>query len=112
MIGVMDCGTPVLPVTLRPGMTVSDLVDALGRAGAYNGGSLARGVDLWERMVRDEEAVRFFGLAGAMVPGGMGRIVADLIERGHIDVLVSTGANLTHDVIEAIGCSHYRGTAA
>lgn len=112
MIEVMDCGTPVRPVALRPGMTVSDLVDALGRAGAYNGGSLARGVDLWERMVRDEETVRFFGLAGAMVPAGMGGIVADLIERGHIDVLVSTGANLTHDVIEAIGCSHYRGTAA
>jgi deoxyhypusine synthase len=26
-------------------------------------------------------------------------------------VLVSTGANLTHDIIEAIGCSHYHGTA-
>lgn len=26
-------------------------------------------------------------------------------------MLVSTGANLTHDVIEAIGCAHYRGTA-
>jgi deoxyhypusine synthase len=26
-------------------------------------------------------------------------------------VLVSTGANLTHDIIEAIGCHHYHGTA-
>jgi deoxyhypusine synthase len=46
-----------------------------------------------------------------MVPGGMGGIVADLIEGGHIDVLVTTGANMTHDVIEAIGCRHYHGTA-
>jgi deoxyhypusine synthase len=46
-----------------------------------------------------------------MVPGGMGGIVSDLIRRGHIDVLVSTGANLTHDTIEAIGCHHYHGTA-
>ena len=30
---------------------------------------------------------------------------------GHIDVLVSTGANLTHDIIEAIGCHHFHGTA-
>jgi deoxyhypusine synthase len=41
----------------------------------------------------------------------MGGIVSDLIKGRHIDVLVSTGANLTHDIIEAIGCRHYRGTA-
>jgi len=40
----------------------------------------------------------------------MGGIVSDLIEEGRVDVLVSTGANLTHDVIEAIGCHHFRGT--
>jgi deoxyhypusine synthase len=45
-----------------------------------------------------------------MVPAGMGGIVSDLMEAGYIDVLVSTGANLTHDVIEAIGCHHFRGT--
>ena len=111
MIIPMECGEPVRQVEVHPGMTAGALVDALGRAGAYNGGALARAVDLWERMLTDREAVRFFGLAGAMVPAGMGGIVADLIERGHIDVLVSTGANLTHDVIEAIGCSHFRGTA-
>jgi deoxyhypusine synthase len=60
-------------------------------------------------MLRDEEATRFFGLAGAMVPAGMGGIISDLIERGYIDVLVSTGANCVHDIIEALGCHHYHG---
>jgi deoxyhypusine synthase len=41
----------------------------------------------------------------------MGGIVSDLIKGGHIDILVSTGANLTHDIIEAIGCRHFHGTA-
>ena len=41
----------------------------------------------------------------------MGGIVSDLIKDGHIDILVSTGANLTHDIIEAIGCHHFHGTA-
>jgi deoxyhypusine synthase len=62
-------------------------------------------------MLRDEETTKFFGLAGAMVPAGMGGIVADLVRQGYIDVLVSTGANLTHDIIEAIGCKHFHGTA-
>jgi len=92
-------------------MTVDELVRAMGRAGAYNGGALARAADIYERMLRDPHATKFFGLAGAMVPAGMGGIVADLVRDGHIDVLVSTGANLTHDIIEAIGCRHYHGTA-
>ncbi|HTY15339.1 MAG TPA: deoxyhypusine synthase, partial [Methanoregulaceae archaeon] len=59
----------------------------------------------------DPDTTRFFGLAGAMVPAGMGGIVEDLVSRGCIDVLVSTGANMTHDIIEAIGCRHYHGRA-
>ena len=105
------CDEPVTQLHVKPGMTVNDLVEAMGRAGAYNGGALYRAANIYEQMLRDPEATKFFGLAGAMVPAGMGGIVADLIRDGHIDVLVSTGANLTHDIIEAIGCRHFHGTA-
>ena len=105
------CGKPVTQLHVKPKMTVNELVKAMGKAGAYNGGSLARAADIWEQMLRDKETIKFFGLAGAMVPAGMGGIVSDLIKSGHINVLVSTGANLTHDIIEAIGCKHFHGTA-
>ena len=107
----MECGDPVEQVSLRPGMSVDELMRQLARAGAYNGGALARAADIYERMLTDRKTVKFFGLAGAMVPAGMGGIVSDLLSRGHIDVLVSTGANLTHDIIEALGCRHYNGSA-
>jgi len=102
---------PVHQLHVKPKMSVNELVVAMGEAGAYNGGSLARAADIWEQMLKDEETTKFFGLAGAMVPAGMGGIVSDLIRAGHIDILVSTGANLTHDIIEAIGCRHFHGTA-
>ena len=105
------CEMPVTQLHVKPAMTVNELVQAMGKAGAYNGGSLARAADIWEQMLVDKETTKFFGLAGAMVPAGMGGIVADLIKGGHIDILVSTGANLTHDIIEAIGCRHFHGTA-
>ena len=106
----MECNTPVKQVHLHPGMSVSQLVTIMGQAGAYNGGALSRAVDITSTMLATPDITRFFGLAGAMVPAGMGGIVSDLIEQGQIDVLVSTGANLTHDIIEAIGCHHFRGT--
>jgi deoxyhypusine synthase len=105
------CDEPVTQIHIQPGMTVNELVSAMGGAGAYNGGSLHRAAEIYERMLRDEKTTKFFGLAGAMVPAGMGGIVSDLIRDDHIDILVSTGANLTHDIIEAIGCRHFHGTA-
>jgi deoxyhypusine synthase len=106
-----ECDEPVTQLHVKPKMTVNELVMAMGKAGAYNGGSLARAADIWEQMLVDKKTTKFFGLAGAMVPAGMGGIISDLIKDGHIDILVSTGANLTHDIIEAIGCRHFHGTA-
>ncbi len=106
-----ECRVPVRQVRLKAGMTVGELAEQMGQAGAYNGGALYRAICIYEKMLRDPEVTKFFGLAGAMVPAGMGGIVRDLMDAGHIDVLVSTGANLTHDIIEAIGCHHYHGDA-
>jgi deoxyhypusine synthase len=106
-----ECSEPVTQMHLKPKMTVGELVSAMGEAGAYNGGALSRAAGIYEAMLREKNTTKFFGLAGAMVPAGMGGIVSDLIKAGHIDVLVSTGANLTHDIIEAIGCRHFHGTA-
>jgi deoxyhypusine synthase len=105
----MEWGEPVSQMHVKPGMSVGELVRELGRAGAYNAGALHRAASIYEQMLRDEEATRFFGLAGAMVPAGMGGIISDLIDREYIDVLVSTGANCVHDIIEALGCHHYHG---
>jgi len=54
-----------------------------------------------------ERPLIFFGLSGAMIAGGMRRIIRDLIAFHAIDVLVSTGANLSHDLYESLGGRHY-----
>ena len=51
------------------------------------------------------------GMAGALSAGGMRMIVAYLIEHRFIDCLVSTGANLYHDLHETRGQHHYLGSA-
>jgi deoxyhypusine synthase len=106
-----EYGDPVTQAKVWPGMTAGELVEQMGKSGAYNAGALSRAAAICESMFCDEACTRFFGFAGAMVPGGMGGIVEDLIRRGLIDVVVSTGANITHDIIEAIGCRHYHGSA-
>ena len=87
------------------------LVTSFSRA-SFQARNISRCVEVYRQMLQDEEAVIFFGLAGAMVPAGMRKIIADLLRHHLIDVLVSTGANLYHDFFEAIGFRHYVGCAS
>jgi deoxyhypusine synthase len=99
---------PVAHATVRAGMTVGELTDAYGDAG-IGAQTLHEAVDVTAEMVGREDTAVFMGLAGAMVPAGMRAIVADLLRDGYVDALVTTGANLTHDAIEAIGGKHHHG---
>jgi deoxyhypusine synthase len=98
---------PVGHASVDAGMSVADLVEQYGRAG-IGAADLAEAVDVTGTMF-DDDVTCFMGLAGAMVPTGMRAIVTDLIRAGHVDALVTTGANLTHDAIEAIGGKHHHG---
>ncbi len=77
-------------------MSVVDLVDVYRRAGAFNGGRLAEGCDLFGRMI-DSGATIALTVTGAMAPAGLGGAFQAMIEAGFVDLVVATGANLYHD---------------
>ncbi|MFO8020568.1 MAG: deoxyhypusine synthase family protein [Promethearchaeia archaeon] len=87
---------------------IADLIDSLKGTG-FNAKRLANACKIYEKMNNERDCVIFFGLAGALVPAGMQGIIHDYIEEGFIDVLVSTGANLTHDIAETLGFHHLQG---
>jgi deoxyhypusine synthase len=99
---------PLSHAEVWAGMSVGDLATEYGKAGIGAKG-MSDAVDVYAEMLDRDDVTNFFGLAGAMVPGGMRSVVADLIRDGHVDALVTTGANLTHDAIEAVGGHHHHG---
>ncbi len=102
---------PVAHVDVAPGMTVGELATEYGDAG-FGAGDLSAAVDIYAEMLDRDDVTNFLGLAGAMVPAGMRTLVTDLIRDGHVDALVTTGAILTHDTIEAVGGHHHHGRAS
>jgi deoxyhypusine synthase len=90
-------------------MTCSELLEGLEGC-SFQGRQLARAAKIWTEAL-DEDVMVWLGLAGAMVPAGMRKAVATLMEHRLIDVLVSTGANLYHDYYETVGYHHYLGTS-
>jgi len=87
---------------------IVSLMTSLKETG-FNAKRLALSCEIYREMIEDSECVKFFGLAGAMVPVGMQGLIHDYLERGFIDVLVTTGANLTHDIAETLGYHHLQG---
>jgi deoxyhypusine synthase len=91
----------ICQMELEPGMSVEAIISAMEHCG-FGARRLAESVDIYQEML-SEDYTKFFTLAGAMVPAGMRNVISDLIRQGHIDVLVTTGANLVHDIIESFG---------
>ena len=99
----------VRQVRVRQNQKVVDLIEDLSEGGVLGAGRLGQAAKVMARMVKDKDCKVFLGVAGPMVPGGMKQVLITMLEQGWIDVLVTTGATLTHDAVEALGYSHYIG---
>lgn len=100
----------VKQIDVKKGMSVKELVDEMSESGVMGAGRIAKAANILKEMIKDKDCKVFLGLAGAMVPGGMKNIIIDLLKNHHIDVFVVTGANLTHDLVEALGFNHFQGS--
>jgi deoxyhypusine synthase len=96
-------------VRLRPGMTVGELAEEMRLTGVMQGGRVGRAVDIVAEMFSDPSYTTFITLSGPLVAGGMRVIIRDLIRDGYIDAVMTNGANMIHDLLEAMGRTHYQG---
>src|SRR5579884_3675620 len=102
-------GPQILPHRVKPDMTVAELIDQQFQA--YNAARLHEAARLYaEEMLAPEKDVTIgLTLAGALTPAGLGGCILTLIEYGFVDFIISTGANLYHDMHHALAMSLHRG---
>jgi len=93
---------------ITPDMKISQFIKELGNSGVLGAGRVYRATKLLSDMIKDPETKIFLSVAGPLVPGGMRKIISDMIKEGHVDVLITSGANITHDLLESFGGRHYR----
>jgi deoxyhypusine synthase len=96
-------------INIKKGINVNELVKEMDNSGVMGAGAIARAANIFEKMIKEKDCKIFLGMAGAMVPGGMKNIIIDMINNKLIGVFVTTGANLTHDLVEGLGHRHYQG---
>ena len=103
-------GIPVKQIALSPELRVKPLLEAMEDAGVLGAGSLGRAYKVTVDMLEDTDYTVFLTLAGPMIPGGLRKIVRDLLQKHLIEGIVTSGANIVHDIIEALGYKAVRGT--
>ena len=99
---IADKLIPLEPLDLSQIKTVDDLVRAMGNT-AFTARQMGEGADVLEAMARDKECFVVMTLAGAMTVAKQGLVITDLIDRGIVNAIVSTGALMAHGLVEAAG---------
>jgi len=94
---------------IKDGMGVLDLIEQMGKSGVLGAGRMYRATKLLAETLDDDDTVVFLSVAGPLVPGGLRKVIRDMIENDMVDVLITSGANITHDLLEAFGGRHHYG---
>ncbi len=98
---------PLEPLDLGQVGSCSELVRGMAKT-AFGGRRLGEALDVLLEMVRDEACLVVGTFSGAMTVAKMGKVLSDMIDRGMLDVVIATGALVTHGLTEAAGLVHYK----
>jgi deoxyhypusine synthase len=101
---------PLRPQPLKKGMTVDQVIES--SMFSFNAGTFRKSCELFAGHMARENVRVGVSLAGALVPAGIGRsCLIPMMQAGLIDWMVSTGANLYHDLHYVLGYEFCQGRA-
>jgi len=93
--GHEDGLTPLAPLDPTQTGSVDALVRAMSQT-AFGGRRLGEAADVLEAMIRDESCFRVITISGAMTIAKQGLLLCEMIDRGWVHAIVTTGALMTH----------------
>ncbi len=103
-------GQPIRYYRPQGSAAIRELVDTGFQA--FNAARLAEACRIFTEKMLDPAHDTTIGLtmAGALTPAGLGGCVIELMDRGLVDFIISTGANLYHDLHYALNFTLHRGS--
>ena len=93
------CGKMIEPLKLEGNENISDFIKNVFGDSGFNARGLAEACEIFKTMIEDKDNTTIcLTLAGAMTPIGMSGPIIEMMKLGFIDFIISTGANLYHDL--------------
>jgi len=88
-------GKDIPHIKLNSNFSIKELVEIYANSG-FNARQLGEAAQLYAKMIQ-EDATICLTVAGALTPVGFGGIIKTLLEKGFVDWIVTTGANVYHE---------------
>jgi deoxyhypusine synthase len=85
----------------------ADILRAMHKT-AFGGRQLGEAFEVMQAMITDQDCLVVATLSGAMTVAKMGTILCRMIDHGMINIIIATGALITHGLTESMGLVHYR----
>jgi len=101
----------VRPVEVKKNKSISNLLIEMSKTG-FQGRKLAEATEVFKTMLNDPDITILLGYSGSLSVAGQWKLINWLIEQHYIDILIPTGANISEDIVEAMGFNYYRGSSS
>lgn len=101
---------PVSHLKMRRGMTMSEIAAQMDAVRVLGPGRFGKAVRILTEMFRRKDYCKLISIAGPIVPGGLRNLLIELVQEELLNGIVTTGANVTHDMLEALGHKHLVGS--
>jgi len=98
----------VRDIKIKPRITVSELVEMMGNSGGFTALYIARAVEVLEKMIRDNDCIRFLSFIGAPIGTGLRGVISELIKRRFFNIVITTCGALDHDIARSLK-EYYEG---
>lgn len=105
--GFSDNLQPLEALDLGKINNFDELAKAMSKT-SFGGRSLGEAADVLYEMASDKDCFVVGTFSGAMTVAKMGLLICDMIDKGMINAVVSTGALMTHGFVESVGMRHFR----
>ncbi len=98
---------PLKPLDINRCPSALELVKQM-KDTAFGGRALGEAHEVLYKMVSDPDCFVVGTFSGAMTIAKMGLLVCEMIDRGMLGAVVSTGALMAHGFVESVGYAHFK----
>jgi len=88
----------------------SDLIKQMDSSGGFSAKNLATSVFILENMIKDKNCIKFLSFPACIVATGLRGAIAQMIEKGLVDIVVTTCGTLDHDLARSYGGDYFHGS--
>ena len=98
---------PLEPIDVNKLSDFDSMLSAMAKT-SFNGRLLGEAAEILTDMFTDPNDFTVLTLSGAMTVAKQGLVICELIDRGYVDAVVSTGALVTHGLTEGMQGTHFK----